>query len=40
MPQVSRLDALSENEMQHWFAEAMACIGDALAPYLAAVPLR
>lgn len=40
MPQVSRLDALSDNEMQHWFAEAMACIGNALAPYLAAAPLR
>jgi hypothetical protein len=38
MPQVSRLDALPDSEMQLWFAEAMNRIGSAIAPHLAAAP--
>lgn len=40
MPQVSRLDPLSDADMRRWFAEAMERIGSAIAPLLETVRFR
>jgi hypothetical protein len=40
MPQVTRLDAMEDAALHRWLADAMERIGAAIAPSLAAVPLR